>query len=160
MNRRDLLLGVSVSALAVMLPLPAVASVPVFDYDVAIDKIELVNQAFNILEEWQFSLSEKANAFGFFPYNINDLASLRDTVLTYVIDYKHRDHWGRVQMITGIKQKLDEQFGEDSPSAQLEWMAGEHEWRHVRTGPRERMTSGHYMDIYYEARALGVPDPV
>ena len=153
MNRRELLLTGSMSALAVMIPLPTIASLDTFDHDLPIGRIETVNEAFNILEDYQFTLSEKAELFGLYPEEFKQLDQLRDFVLDYVIDEGSRDGWARTQFLTEIRRKLNERF-DGNLAAQLEWMK-------TREAPfstqslRAMMTTTRYMDVYRAVLFLG-----
>lgn len=157
MNRRDFLLTGSATVVTPMLPLPANAVVQVFDYGVPVDQIEPINQAFNILEDYKFSLSEKAELFGLYSDGFKNLDDLRDYVFTYIIDEGCRDGWARTHFLIQIRQKLDERFGNDL-DAQLAWMR-KREAPFTKRSLREMMTTTYYMDVYYAVCLLGGSKP-
>jgi hypothetical protein len=154
MERRRLLqLGVA-SAIAAALPLPAIASVPAYvDYDLPLDKIYAVNDAFNIVEDYRFSLAEKANLLGFYPSETPTMADLRALTLEWVFDLGSRDAWDRVCFLRHIRTKLNERVGTDL-EVHLVWMD-------VPTAVfplaslRTQMKLPYYMDLYHIALAFG-----
>ncbi len=154
MKRREVLLATAASIVASMLPLPALALAPEYDYGVPIDKIEQVNDAFNMVERYGFDLDEKATLFGLYEDQVPTLADLRAKVLEVTFDWESRDIWARILMLNGIKQKLDEKFGENNLADQLEYLDSPDQTLFMMT-MRDELKSPHWMDLYRVARRLG-----
>ncbi len=154
MRRRRLLQLGAASAVAAALPLPAIASVPAYvDYDLPLEKIFAVNDAFNMLEDYGFSLAEKAGLFGFYSNGIHTMAGLRNITLAWVIDLGSRDTWARVCFLKHIRARLNERLGPDI-QAHLEWMDEVGPSPYVNT-PRARIEDGDYFSLHNVALRLG-----
>lgn len=151
MRRRSFLLSAVASALATVLPisLPAFAAAPAFDFrDLPIEKIERINDAFNVVEAYRFELKEKVELFGLNPQRIHTIAELRNRVLDFVLDYGSYDVWDRIVYLNTIRANLDERFGNDL-GAHLHWMD------HTRVSwpdtVRDVLKSGNMFDLRHVA---------
>ena len=161
MDRRNLLLSAaSVALVALVSPLPTLATTPrviatpAFDYSsIPIGELERIEQALDVTGTYEFDLSQRVALFGLNPTFVGNPAELRTLVQEFALEHGSIDVHDRIGFLIGIKQGLDERFGENDIAAQVVAL-DDFTFDHGMS-LRDIMNTGHYMDLYYAARSLG-----
>lgn len=135
---------------------PVMASISSLEYSkVPNDKI--VEHAFDIIDDYGFTLKEKAALFGLNPVMIKSLDELLDHVHTF-LEYGNIDVWNRIAFLISIRNQLDARFGPDNLDAHLKCLSAP-PGMYSDMSLRDLMNTGHYMDLQYVTYILGTPVP-
>ncbi len=152
LSRRHVLQLAAGTIMASALPVSLGAS-PIFT-EFQDEETVKFNLVFQIIEDYKFSLEDKAALFGFYPDSAKNLQDLRKLVHRFAIDFHSRDVWGRIDMLISIRKNLDTLVGSNDLAKQRAWLDAKDTLHFWGRSFREVMNTGEYMDLYHASRSL------